>query len=86
MIDYFNGYEDMQNHRVRFVGEADRRIKEDYLRILRYFRLYSRICTDDHSHDTSALEAIKANADGLTGIFIRSFPHSNFPFIIKPPL
>ena len=86
MIDYFNGYEDMQNHRVRFVGEADRRIKEDYLRILRYFRLYSRICTDDHSHDTSALEAIKANADGLTGIFSNLFSHFKFPFYNKPPL
>lgn len=38
LYDYFYGYEDLQKRRVRFVGDADTRIKEDYLRILRYFR------------------------------------------------
>lgn len=38
LYDYFKGYEDLQNRNVRFVGSADQRIKEDYLRILRYFR------------------------------------------------
>lgn len=38
LYDYFKGYEDLQNHKVRFVGSAEQRIKEDYLRILRYFR------------------------------------------------
>lgn len=36
--DYFNGIEDLQNRKIRFVGEAEQRIQEDYLRILRYFR------------------------------------------------
>lgn len=67
IVDFFNGYDDLKNHRVRFVGDADVRIKEDYLRILRYFRFYSRICMDDHSHDSSALEAIRTNAAGLNG-------------------
>lgn len=39
LYDYFKGYEDLQNHKVRFVGSAEQRIQEDYLRILRYFRL-----------------------------------------------
>lgn len=38
VYDYFFGYEDLINRRVAFVGKADQRIKEDYLRILRYFR------------------------------------------------
>lgn len=38
LYDYYQGYEDLQNRKVRFVGSAERRIKEDYLRILRYFR------------------------------------------------
>ena len=38
VYDYFNGYEDLMKRRVRFVGDPDMRIKEDYLRILRYFR------------------------------------------------
>lgn len=38
LYDYFKGYEDLQNRKVRFVGSAEQRIQEDYLRILRYFR------------------------------------------------
>lgn len=38
LYDYFQGYEDLQKRKVRFVGSAEERIQEDYLRILRYFR------------------------------------------------
>lgn len=38
LYDFFNGYEDLKNRRVIFVGDAKARIEEDYLRILRYFR------------------------------------------------
>jgi tRNA nucleotidyltransferase (CCA-adding enzyme) len=38
VYDYFNGKEDLEKRVVKFVGDADSRIKEDYLRILRYFR------------------------------------------------
>ena len=38
LYDYFNGMEDLKKKKVRFVGNARERIKEDYLRILRYFR------------------------------------------------
>lgn len=38
LYDYFQGYEDLKNRKVRFVGSASLRIQEDYLRILRYFR------------------------------------------------
>ena len=33
--DFFNGRSDLEARRVAFVGNADKRIKEDYLRILR---------------------------------------------------
>lgn len=42
LYDYFKGYEDLQNRKVRFVGSAEQRIQEDYLRILRYFRSVHR--------------------------------------------
>lgn len=42
LYDYFGGQEDLKNGIVRFVGDADKRIKEDYLRILRYFRFVAR--------------------------------------------
>lgn len=36
VYDYFYGYDDLQNKRIVFVGDATTRIQEDYLRILRY--------------------------------------------------
>ena len=38
LFDYFGGRADLAAGRVRFVGEPARRIAEDYLRILRFFR------------------------------------------------
>ena len=38
LFDYFNGKDDLDARRLRFVGSAAERIQEDYLRILRYFR------------------------------------------------
>uniref|UniRef100_A0A8D2E251 CCA tRNA nucleotidyltransferase 1, mitochondrial n=1 Tax=Sciurus vulgaris TaxID=55149 RepID=A0A8D2E251_SCIVU len=68
LFDYFNGYEDLKNKKVRFVGQAKRRIQEDYLRILRYFRFYGRIVDKPGEHDPETLEAIAENAKGLGGI------------------
>ena len=38
LYDYFNGQEDLREQKIRFIGEIEERIKEDYLRIYRYFR------------------------------------------------
>uniref|UniRef100_A0AAV2M6C8 tRNA nucleotidyl transferase, CCA-adding, 1 n=1 Tax=Knipowitschia caucasica TaxID=637954 RepID=A0AAV2M6C8_KNICA len=68
LYDYFKGYEDLQNHKVRFVGSAEQRIQEDYLRILRYFRFYGRVALKPDEHDPGTLSAIKENGSGLAGI------------------
>lgn len=68
LFDYFNGYEDLKNKKVRFVGQAKQRIQEDYLRILRYFRFYGRVVEKPGEHDPETLEAIAENAHGLAGI------------------
>jgi poly(A) polymerase len=39
--DYFGGVDDLQAGRVRFVGDPETRIREDYLRILRFFRFFA---------------------------------------------
>ncbi|MGD9846173.1 MAG: CCA tRNA nucleotidyltransferase [Variibacter sp.] len=39
--DPVSGLPDLEARRVRFIGEADARIREDYLRILRFFRFYA---------------------------------------------
>ena len=41
VFDYYNGVEDLERGFVRFIGLPQQKIKEDYLRILRYFRFYS---------------------------------------------
>jgi poly(A) polymerase len=39
--DHVGGLEDILAKRVRFIGDPDRRIAEDYLRILRFFRIHA---------------------------------------------
>jgi len=41
LFDPLGGYADLLAGRVRFIGDADERIKEDYLRILRFFRFHA---------------------------------------------
>jgi len=38
LYDYYNGQQDLQVKTIKFIGEIEDRIKEDYLRIYRYFR------------------------------------------------
>ena len=42
VFDYFGGMDDLTARRVRFIGDAAQRIREDHLRILRYFRFQAR--------------------------------------------
>ena len=40
LFDYHNGIEDLKKGKVNFIGNAEKRIQEDYLRILRFFRFF----------------------------------------------
>ena len=42
IFDCFGGMADIAERRVRFIGDARERIREDHLRILRYFRFQAR--------------------------------------------
>lgn len=42
IFDWFGGLEDLAARRVRFIGDPHQRIREDHLRILRYFRFQAR--------------------------------------------
>lgn len=68
VYDYFYGFDDLKDRRVQFVGNADTRIKEDFLRILRYFRFYGKIATSADKHDPETLKIISNNAEGLARI------------------
>lgn len=66
LYDYFGGLDDLKASKAKFVGTADERIKEDYLRILRYFRFQGRTSRPDW--DAETLKAIELNAKGLEQI------------------
>jgi tRNA nucleotidyltransferase (CCA-adding enzyme) len=68
LYDYFNGMDDLQDKVSNFVGDPEERIKEDYLRILRYFRFQSKL--DSPKWDKDTLVAIKDNAKGLPQISV----------------
>lgn len=67
--DYFDGYEDLQKGRVRFVGDADQRVQEDYLRSLRFFRFRARFGNADFD-DAKSVAAIQRHAAGLERISV----------------
>lgn len=68
LIDYFEGESDLKKGTVRFVGDSDLRIKEDYLRILRFFRFWSRYSLDKTSIEPDISSVIHKNLQGLDGI------------------
>jgi len=66
--DYFGGRDDLAKGYVRFIGKPDDRIKEDVLRILRFFRFYAWF--GDGSADTDGLKACREQAGLLPHLSI----------------
>jgi poly(A) polymerase len=64
VYDYVGGLADLDARRVRFIGEARKRIAEDYLRILRFFRFHAAYGMGEHP-DAEGLAACIAGRDGL---------------------
>jgi len=64
VYDYVGGLDDLGQRRVRFIGDPAKRIAEDYLRILRFFRFHAAYGTSDHP-DAAGLTACIAGRDGL---------------------
>lgn len=64
IYDYFNGLDDLGHGRVRFVGNPDERIREDRLRLLRFFRFYAHYGRPPP--DPEALAACREHARSLT--------------------
>lgn len=59
--DFFGGIEDLRIGRVAFIGDAEERIREDVLRILRFFRFYAHLGRGDA--DAAALAACEKLSD-----------------------
>ena len=60
VYDYFSGRKDLQKGIVKFVGNPSKRIAEDYLRIMRFFRFlgYFGLSNIDHISYTAVMESI----------------------------
>lgn len=63
LFDFFGGREDLAAGTVRFVGEPDTRLAEDYLRALRFFRFQARYGRG--APDAAAVAAIRRAVPGL---------------------
>ena len=65
LVDPLGGLPDLRAGRVRFVGDPARRIAEDYLRILRFFRIHAWYGDPAAGLDPDGLAACAAARDGL---------------------
>lgn len=66
VYDYWNGQADLKNKQVRFIGDPEKRITEDYLRIYRYFRFWARFGAE--SPDEKITDLCYKHKEGLKKI------------------
>ena len=64
LFDPYNGKKDLESGNINFIGDSENRIKEDYLRILRYVRFF--INYSNQSHDLNIIKKIKKNIGGIS--------------------
>jgi tRNA nucleotidyltransferase/poly(A) polymerase len=82
VFDYFNGLADLKSGHIRFIGDAHTRIREDYLRILRYFRFLAW-----YGHgptDQKAIEACQELSPGLEELSRERIGHEFMKLLAAP--
>lgn len=68
LYDFFAGQQDVAQKLIRFIGDPEARIHEDYLRILRYFRFYSYFGGKNLDRDSlSACKKLASHIEQLSG-------------------
>ncbi len=68
VVDPLGGMDDLRARRVRFIDDAGQRIREDFLRILRFFRFHAWYGDPLEGLDTEGLAAIATHVDGLASL------------------
>lgn len=66
LFDPFDGKKDLENGKILFIGNAEIRVKEDYLRVLRYIRFFLNY--SKAKHEPSVIKIIKKNLAGVSSI------------------
>ena len=64
LFDPNDGVKDLERGKVEFIGDPEKRVKEDYLRILRYIRFFLNYSKQDHGLNVKKI--IKQNISGVT--------------------
>jgi len=64
LFDPNDGVKDLENKKVNFIGDPEKRVKEDYLRILRYVRFFLNYSKQDHNSNVKKI--IKQNVSGIS--------------------
>ena len=64
LFDPYNGKEDLKKGEINFIGDTETRIKEDYLRILRYFRFFLNYSKQKHKPEI--IKSLRMNIDGIS--------------------
>ena len=66
LFDPYNGYEDIKKGKINFIGNPEKRVKEDFLRILRYLRFFLNY--SKQPHDTKIVKVLKMNLVGISNL------------------
>ena len=64
LFDPHNGKKDIESGTVKFIGNPEERIQEDYLRILRYLRFFLNY--SNNKHEIEIFKTIKRNIEGIS--------------------
>jgi len=64
LFDPYNGKKDLEDGHINFIGDTESRIKEDYLRILRYVRFFTNY--SNQKHNPEIIKIIKTNIIGVS--------------------
>ncbi len=64
LFDPNDGVKDLEIGKIKFIGNAEKRIKEDYLRILRYLRFFLNYSNQEHKLEIK--KVIKQNINGIS--------------------
>ena len=63
LFDPNDGVKDLENGKIQFIGDPEKRVKEDYLRILRYVRFFLNYSRQEHN--LNVIKIIKQNINGI---------------------
>lgn len=82
VYDYHNGIKDLAHGQIRFIGNAEARVSEDFLRILRYFRFYGHYGRPPI--DQNAFLACRKYAEKLSDISVERIRDEILKIVMAP--